>query len=213
MSQYRYIRHLIESYPILEICMEEIEKAVIFLIQCYERGGKVLVCGNGGSSADSDHIVGELMKGFLKKRPLQDDVKSVLIDKYGEEGRTLGEHIQRGLPALNLSAHTALVSAFGNDVGSDYSFAQQVLGYGRGGDILIGISTSGNASNVVFAAMAAGAAGLTSIGLTGRTGGRMLPYYDVCICVPAESTPRVQELHLPVYHALCVEVEEYFFPL
>lgn len=202
---------LINRYPQLGSVKNEIQKAAECLVTCYKQGGKVLVCGNGGSSSDSDHIVGELMKGFENRRPVADQLKKNLSDFGGERGAWLAEKLQQGLPAISLSSHTALISAVSNDIGADIVYAQQVTGYGNKGDVLIGISTSGNAQNVIDAIITAKAKGMAVIGLTGESGGKMKSYCDILINVPGKRTPLIQELHLPVYHTLCLMVENYFF--
>jgi D-sedoheptulose 7-phosphate isomerase len=181
-------------------------------VDCYASGGKVLVCGNGGSAADADHIVGELMKGFLRKRPLPADQRASLAAADPEFGDDIAAKLQGALPAINLSAASAFTTAFGNDVSAYLAYAQAVLGYGRRGDALVGLSTSGNASNVLAAFTVARNLGLKTIGLTGSGGGKMSGRCDILIKVPAQSTPKVQELHLPVYHCLCAMVEAHFFP-
>jgi len=202
---------LLKRYPLLETVKNEILNAGLFLIECYEKKGKVLVCGNGGSSSDSDHIVGELMKGFEHKRPVDEQFKNKLLEVGGERGRFLSEKLQVGLPAISLTAQTALITAVANDNDASVIFAQQVVGYGNAGDILIAISSSGNSQNVVDAIFVAKAKGLNVIGLTGETGGKMNGLCDILISVPGKRTASVQEFHLPVYHALCVMVESHFF--
>lgn len=176
------------------------EKARDLIIACYEAGGKVLVCGNGGSSADSGHIVGELVKGFMKKRPLPEAWQS-----------QLGMPLQMGLPAIDLTAQSALISAVSNDLGGEYVYAQQALCYANPGDVLIGITTSGNAQNVVNAAKAARVKGAKVLGMTGMGGGRLAEFCDVLLDVPERETYLVQEAHLKLYHRLCAEVEAHFF--
>ena len=190
---------------------ESIWKAAELLIETYQNGGKVLVCGNGGSSADAGHIVGELMKSFEAKRPLKSEIQQKLRLQFGERGILLAEKLQQGLPAISLSEHTSLITAISNDLGGDFIFAQQVAGYGNPGDVLLALSTSGNARNVLDALMVAKAKGLKTIGMTGETGGKMKEFYDVLINVPETRTAYVQELHLPVYHALCMIVEKEIF--
>jgi D-sedoheptulose 7-phosphate isomerase len=209
---HRHLEDLVARYPVLKDSAQAVESAYFAVVDCYHRGGTVLACGNGGSSADADHIVGELMKGFLKKRPLPEDLQAALRTADAELGDVLARKLQAALPAIDLSAQSALATAFANDVDGSLSYAQQVLGYGRPGDVLIGISTSGNASNVLAAFVAAKARGVRTIGLTGASGGRMKDRSDLWIPVPASSTPEVQELHLPVYHCLCAMVEEHFYP-
>lgn len=202
---------LLTRYPALTDCRAAIEEAGRALIACFKRDGKLLVCGNGGSASDAGHIVGELMKGFRKKRPLPDDLQARLAEMLPREARMLVSRLQGALPAVDLTAQTALLTATGNDLHADLIFAQQVLGYGRKGDILLGLSTSGGARDVINALCVAESLGLTTIGLTGRTGGEMAGYCRILIRVPADGTPEVQELHLPVYHALCAMVEDAFF--
>ena len=206
-----HLPELIRRHPGLAACREDIESAYRILVDCFEADGKLLVCGNGGSSADADHIVGELMKGFLSQRPLPPRTRALLLQADSEIGATLAEKLQGALPAINLSAGSALSSAFGNDVSAELAYAQAVCGYGRKGDVLLGLSTSGNAANVRAALCAARALGLKTIGMTGSGGGLMSGRCDVLIRVPATRTFEVQELHLPVYHCLCAMVEAHFF--
>lgn len=211
MDNYKHIQQLINRYPQLADLKNEIEKAGNAIIDSYKNGGKLLVCGNGGSASDSDHIVGELMKSFEGKRPLNQTFKANLENVSGDRGMYLSEKLQQGLPAISLTAHAALTSAVANDIDVDLVFAQQITGYGDAGDILIGMSTSGNSQNVIDALIVAKAKGLVTIGLTGKTGGRMKEFCDILINVPQTRTAFVQELHLPVYHTLCMMVEDYFF--
>lgn len=201
---------LTNMYPQLSECIPSIKKAFELICQTYKNGGRVYVCGNGGSEADSRHIVGELMKGFEKRRPVKfsDEIKKNLSQKTTV---FLEEKLQDALPSHSLSCETSLITAIINDISADIIFAQQIHGYGRRGDLLIGISTSGNAENVCYAAELASAMGLHTVSLTGRDGGKVAKLCDVSICVPATNTAQVQELHLPIYHALCREVESYFF--
>ena len=205
------VNQLCERYPSLLPIKPAIEEAGNQLISCYENGGKVLVCGNGGSCSDSDHIVGELMKSFELKRPIGHAMKEKLASISPERGSYLAEHLQQGLPAISLTSHTALMTAVANDIDGEVIFAQQVIGYGKPGDILIGISSSGNSQNVLDACMVARAMGMKVIGLTGETGGKMKELCDVLLNVPGRRTAFVQELHLPVYHALCLVIEHHFF--
>lgn len=206
-----YLKELISRYPQLLSVENEIRKGAECLIMCYQHGGKVLVCGNGGSCSDADHIVGELMKGFEQKRPIGESLKKQLMAFAGERGKYLSDKLQQGLPAISLTAHSALISAVANDMDAELVFAQQVVGYGNARDVLIGISTSGNSQNVVDAIITAKAKGLVVIGLTGETGGKMKSYCDILINVPGTRTAFIQELHLPVYHTLCQIVESSFF--
>ncbi len=207
----RILDQLLTRHPELEHLRSEILRSFEILIETFTAGGKLLIAGNGGSSADADHIVGELMKAFRKKRPLQERVRQSLLKQYREEGACLIEHLQGGLPALSLTAHTAFLTAFSNDSKPDLAFAQQVHTLGRAGDSLLAISTSGNSPNVVYAAMVAKSVGIKVIGLTGHTGGRLASHCDVLIPVPEEETDKVQELHQPIYHTLCGMLEEEFF--
>jgi len=205
------LNELLQNYPRLNPCAGEIRSAYNALVDSYTRGGTLLVCGNGGSAADADHIVGELMKGFMRKRPVVQGVRDQFASLDSEVADYLVKHLQQPLPAISLGSQTALQTAFANDVAPDLSFAQSVLGYGRGGDVFLGISTSGNSRNVYYAACTAKSRGLITIGLTGKDGGRLKECCDVMIRVPETSTPVIQELHLPVYHALCAAVEAHFF--
>jgi D-sedoheptulose 7-phosphate isomerase len=206
-----YLKELITRCSQLSSLEGEIDKAAECLITCYRQGMKVLVCGNGGSCSDSDHIVGELMKGFEHKRPIEESLKNKLTVLAGERGNYLSEKLQQGLPAISLSAHSALITAIANDTDPDLIFAQQIVGYGNAGDVLIAISSSGNSRNVVDAVITAKAKGMVVIGLTGETGGKLKPFCDILINVPERRTFLVQELHLPVYHTICLIVENTLF--
>jgi phosphoheptose isomerase len=211
MGKNTILQELLNRYPILTGAEHEIRKASEYLINCYQKGGKVLVCGNGGSCSDADHIVGELMKGFELNRPIGELLKKELADFGGERGVYLAEKLQQGLPAISLSAHSALITAVANDTDADLIFAQQVVGYGNAGDVLIAISSSGNSRNVIDAIITAKAKGMDVIGLSGETGGKMKLLCDILINVPGKVTSFIQELHLPVYHTLCLMVENAFF--
>lgn len=211
MNEYRYLDELIDRYPSLAPIRGEIERAYGILRDCFASGGKLLIAGNGGSCADSEHIVGELMKGFVKRRELSGDVKQALLDADPELGAELAGKIEQGLPAIALTGHSGLTTAFSNDVDGKLAFAQQVSGYGREGDVFLGITTSGNSANVLAAAVMAKARGMKVIGLAGRDGGRIKEKADVCIIAPERETFKIQELHLPIYHALCLMLEEHFF--
>ena len=206
-----FLKDLIKRYPQLLSVENEIQEAAEYLIKCYQKSGKVLVCGNGGSCSDSDHIVGELMKSFEQKRPVSETLRNRLAELAGERGKYLSEKLQQGLPAISLTAHSALISAVANDTDADLIFAQQVVGYGNPGDVLIGISSSGNSQNIIDAIITAKAKGMIVIGLTGETGGKMKSYCDILINVPGKRTAFVQELHLPIYHTLCLIIENNFF--
>ncbi|MCR8634131.1 MULTISPECIES: D-sedoheptulose-7-phosphate isomerase [Paenibacillus] len=201
-----------DKYPELTVCIPDMEKAITLLKSAFHSDGKLLLCGNGGSASDSEHIVGELMKGFRSPRLLNDEDREPFLQQFPEEGNFLAGHLQGALPAISLVSHTALANAYANDVSSEMVFAQQVYGYGRTNDILLGISTSGNSLNVIRAVQVAKVRGLQTIGLTGRSGGRMAALCDVTIRVPWDLTPDIQERHLPIYHALCIVLEEEFFP-
>ena len=200
-----------ERYPVLQVCREEIQKAVDLWCKAYENGGKLLLCGNGGSCADAQHIAGELMKGFLKKRSLTGKQKASMQRNYPELDESVLNKLQQALPAVVLSDATALNSAFANDVDPCLVYAQQTLGLGTAEDVLVCLSTSGSSQNVVEAAKVAKSIGLSVVALTGSSGGRLKEIADVCITVPAVETYQVQELHLPVYHCLCAAVEAHFF--
>ncbi len=205
------LNELIKRYPVLESVKDSIQAAYEILEACYEDGGKLLIAGNGGSAADSEHIVGELMKGFVKRRPLSEEMKKALMETDPERGSELAEKLQGGLPAIALTNHAALSSAFANDVDGTLSYAQQVNGYGVSKDVFLGISTSGNAENVMYAAVTAKAKGMKVLGLTGKDGGKLAKIADAAIIVPEKETYKIQELHLPIYHALCLMLEERFY--
>ena len=190
---------------------ESILLSVRMLADAFAGGNKLLLCGNGGSCADCDHIAGELLKGFLKKRPVSDMLKKELEDRYKDEGMRIAASLQCGLPAISLCTHSAAISAFANDVDPEYVFAQQVLAYGKKGDILLAISTSGNAKNVNAAVKTAKAIGLCTIALTGSIGGQLARNADLVLAAPSDETNRIQEYHLMIYHLLCAAVEEELF--
>jgi D-sedoheptulose 7-phosphate isomerase len=203
---------LFDRYPSLRECEHEISEAARALIECFQAGNKLLVCGNGGSAADTEHIVSELMKGFIKRRRIPERDASRLAESAGAVGLAIGAQLQGALPAISLVSQTSLISAITNDTSGELVFAQQVYGLGKSGDVLLGISTSGNSKNVINALAVAKAFGLGTIVLTGRSGGAMAPMADIAIRVPAEKVPEIQELHLPVYHWLCIAVEAELFP-
>lgn len=213
MKEYDYLDELIERYPVLSPVKSSIRDAYEMLKESYKCGGKLLIAGNGGSCADSEHIVGELMKGFVKKRPVSPEIERALKAVDSQMGEELAGKLQQGLPAIALTGHAGLTTAFVNDVDGSMTYAEQVLGYGREGDAFLGISTSGNSKNVLYAAVTAKAKGLKVIGLLGRDGGKISQYCDAAIVVPEQETFKIQELHLPVYHALCLMLEEHFFEL
>lgn len=203
---------LIRKYADLESCLPDIRRAFELLVETYRGGGKVLICGNGGSAADSEHIVGELMKSFLRPRPLPAELCEKLTALFPVEGRYLADRLEGALPAISLVSQVSLSSAFGNDVAPDLIFAQQVHGYGRPGDALIAISTSGRSRNVLHALRVARAVGLSTVGLCAGDGGEMKALCDAAVRVPGEQSPDIQERQQAVYHALCARLEEEFFP-
>ena len=202
------IERLLERYPELKSCAAEIIAAAEMLLSAARGGNKILLCGNGGSAADADHICGELVKSFCKKRPIAKELAQNLKKIDAESGSLLSEVLQGGIPALSLAGNSALSTAFANDVDPLLVFAQQCQVYGKPGDVFWGISTSGNAKNVYYAALTAKAAGLKVLGLSGKNGGKLKNLCDVCICAPRTETYEVQELHLPIYHALCLYIED-----
>lgn len=202
---------LIKRYPCLEVCRQDIITAYNILEEAYASGRKLLVAGNGGSASDSEHIVGELMKEFKLKRKIYAAQAERLKDIDEEMGEMLSEHLQGSLPAISLVGEPSLTTAFMNDAVPVLIFAQQVNGLGTAGDIFLGISTSGNSKNVLYAAVAAKSKGLKVIGLTGEKENQLMKFSDVCIRVPETETYKIQELHLPVYHCLCLMLEERFF--
>ena len=202
MKELRFLDELVQRYPVLEPVKGDILKAYEIMRDCYEKGGKLMIAGNGGSCSDSEHIVGELMKGFVKRRPVSAELAQALKAADPQMGEKLAENLKGGLPAIALT---------GNDVNGDMVFAQQLYGYAKKGDVFLGITTSGNSKNVLYAATAAKALGVTVIGLTGRDGGRIKEFSDVSIIVPVQETFKIQELHLPVYHALCLMLEDHFY--
>jgi D-sedoheptulose 7-phosphate isomerase len=208
----RILNELCNRRPELAQLRDSIADAANTLISTFENGGKLLACGNGGSSSDADHIVGELMKSFEASRPLRREITERLLDLSPERGKYLSGKLESGLPAISLSSQTSLTSAICNDIGADMVFAQQVASYGTERDVLIAISTSGNSQNVVDACIMAKALNMRVIGLTGATGGKMKEFCDVLLNVPEKRTAYVQELHLPVFHALCLLVEDHFYP-
>jgi D-sedoheptulose 7-phosphate isomerase len=206
-----YLQQLIDRYPKLEPAKDDIKAAFDIIVSSYKDGGKLLIAGNGGSAADAEHIAGELMKTFMKKRNLPDSFISDIKKVDSEIAQYLITRLQPGLPTIALSGHASLNTACINDIDGNITFAQQVYGYGKEGDVFLGISTSGNSKNVLYAAAVAKAKKLKIIALTGANGGNLKKFADVCICVPETETWKIQELHLPVYHLLCMMLEDYFF--
>lgn len=207
----KQIEILIERYPALSVCAEDIETAFEHIKTSYENGGKLLIAGNGGSAADAEHIVGELMKGFKKSRKLSSVQQESLMAVNEEFGTVLADNLQGALPAIALDGHPALTTAYMNDCEPLLCFAQQVNGYGKKEDVFLGISTSGNSKNVLYAATVAKAKGMKVVGLTGQKDSKLQDLADVTIQVPQTETYMIQELHLPVYHCLCLMLEDHFF--
>jgi len=206
-----YLQQLIERYPPLETIRADINAAFDLIAASFAGNGKLLIAGNGGSSADAEHIVGELMKGFVKQRRLPEDFISSIEKTDTEIAQFLIPRLQPGLPAISLSGHASLNTAAINDIDGNITFAQQVYGYGKEGDVFLGISTSGNAKNVLYAAATAKAKKLKVIALSGGTGGALRRFADASIVAPENETYKIQELHLPIYHCLCLMLEDRFF--
>lgn len=207
----KHIDLLIERYPILEECRQSLIDAYLIMEEAYEGDHKLLIAGNGGSAADSEHIAGELMKRFKTPRPVTPELAEKLKAIDPERGADLAQNLERGLMAIPLVAHEALSTAYINDVDGLGVFAQQLFGFGRPGDVFLGISTSGNSKNVMSATVVARALGIKVIGLTGAKGGELAQVADVVVKVPETETYMIQELHLPVYHCWCLMLEDKFF--
>jgi len=204
-------QELFERYPRLVSCKVEFEKAFLLLQECYKSGRKLLIAGNGGSAADSEHIVSELMKSFLFNRRIDSEFEKKLASDFGKDGIGLATKLEGALTAIPLTSMSVLTSAITNDVDATVSFAQQLYGYGSKDDVFMGISTSGNSVNIIYALMTAKAKGLKTVVLTGGDGGKCRELADVAICVPESETFKIQELHVPIYHALCSMLEAEFF--
>ena len=207
----KHIDFLLERYPILKTAKQDIINAYLIMEDCYEHDGKLLIAGNGGSAADSEHIAGELMKRFKTPRPVTNEMAERLKSIDSVRGEELARNLERGLMAIPLVAHEALSTAYINDVDGLGVFAQQLFGFGRPGDVFLGISTSGNSKNIMSATVVARALGIKVIGLTGSDGGELAQVADVAVKVPEKETFLVQELHLPVYHCWCLMLEDKFF--
>lgn len=207
----KHINLLTKRYPVLEAIRKELIEAYLILEESYEHGGKLLVAGNGGSAADSEHIVGELMKGFKMPRKMNSDFANHLKVVDDELGTVLAENLQGALPAIALDGHPALTTAYMNDCEPLLCFAQQVNGFGNPEDVFLGISTSGNSKNILYAATVARAKGMKVIGLTGAKENKLQKYADVCVKAPNMETYMIQELHLPIYHCWCLMLEDHFF--
>ena len=207
----KHIELLMKRYPALIVSKQDIVDAYLLMEECYEKGGKLLIAGNGGSAADAEHIVGELMKGFKLPRKVTAEYVEKLINANPELGSLLADNLQSALPAIALDGHFALSTAYMNDCEPLLCFAQQVNGFGYKEDLFLGISTSGNSKNVLYAATVARAKGMKVVGLTGQKESKLSLFADVCIKVPQTETFMIQELHLPVYHCLCLMLEDKFF--
>lgn len=205
------VYNLIKRYPVLASIEEEIIEGYLILRECYERGQKLLIAGNGGSAADAEHMAGELMKTFRESRPIDNEFAEKLIKVDPIRGEKLARNLECSLMAIPLVAHEALTTAYLNDVDAYGVFAQQLFGYGRCNDVFLGISTSGNSENILNAAIVAKAIGMKIIGLSGRNGGKLAEIADVIVRVPEDETYLVQELHLPIYHCWCMMLEQYFW--
>lgn len=199
-----HIESLILRYPCLHTCQDDIQKVFEKMAVSFENGGHLYICGNGGSASDALHIVGELVKSFVVPRKIDADFQKAVTPE-------LAQKLQGALPAYALVENVALTSAYANDVDPEYIFAQQVYAYARKGDCVLGISTSGNSKNILHALKVARGRGAVTLGLTGRDGGKMKDLCDACIVVPEKETYKIQELHLPVYHALCMMLEAHFW--
>ncbi len=206
-----HINELIKRYPVLETCQDDIRNALSCLLETFEGGNKLLLCGNGGSASDCEHISGELLKGFLLERRIPDKKRAELMKANPLLKTEFFDMLQGGLPAISLVNSTSFMTAFINDVDADFIFAQQVYALGKSGDLLLVISTSGMAKNVLNACKIAGGMGIKTLALTGRKGGSLTELCDISIRVPEDETYKVQELHLPVYHALCAQIEADLF--
>ena len=209
--QNKILDELIERYPKLAVCKDNIWQVYLTICESYQNGGKLLVAGNGGSVADAEHIVGELMKAFRKKRRLPADMAEKIMSVNSEIGANLCIRLQGALPAIALTGHIALSTAYANDVDAAMGFAQQLFGYGNAGDVFFGVTTSGNSMNILNALVTARAKGLKTIVLTGKNGGSAASIAEQSIIVPENETYRIQEMHLPVYHTLCLMLEDHFF--
>ena len=208
---YKILEDLLFRYPMLEKQRDSILEVYKILESSYAAGGKLLIAGNGGSAADSEHIVGELMKAFIKPRKLDENLQSKLMAVDKKMGKVLSDNLQGAVPAIAVTGHVGLSTAYLNDCNPLLSFAQQVNGYGNAGDVFFGISTSGNSENILYALVTAKAKGMKTIGLSGRDGGKMRELCDAIIIAPETETFKIQELHLPIYHALCLMLEARFF--
>ena len=205
------LNDLIRRYPGIVDLKEDVRTTYEIILESLKKGGTVFTCGNGGSASDSEHIAGELLKGFILKRELKDELKKELSDKFGEDGFKLASKLQYGLRAISLTSHPAFITAFANDVDANLIFAQQLFGLGRKGDVLIAISTSGNSANIYNCILTASIMGVKTVLLTGKSGGRCCALADVALKIPETEAYKIQEYHLPIYHTLCLMIEDYFY--
>lgn len=207
----KHVDLLIKRYPALKAIEKEIVDAYIVMEECYLNGGKLLIAGNGGSAADAEHIAGELMKRFKTPRPVSEEFAEKLREIDPVRGSNLAKNLECSLMAIPLVAHESLTTAYINDVDGLGVFAQQLFGFGRPGDVFLGISTSGNSKNIMSATVVARALGIKVIGLTGAKGGELAAVTDVCVKAPETETYMIQEYHLPIYHCWCLMLEDKFF--
>ena len=205
------LEELIRRYPQLIVCKDDIEKAYLLLQKTYDEGHKLLIAGNGGSAADSEHIAGELMKRFKITRPIDKELADRLMAIDPQRGERLVHNLEMPLRAVPLTSHISITTAYMNDADATGVFAQQMLGFGDEGDVFLAISTSGNSENIISACVVAKALGIKIIGLTGEKQSKLSEYADICIRVPETETYKIQELHLPVYHALCLMLESNYY--
>jgi len=206
-----YFNELICRYPELSDIEKDIREVYNLLKKCFNNNGTLFVCGNGGSASDGEHIVGELLKGFRLKREINQDLKNKFTEKFGEEGTNTAEKLQSGFKAISLGSHPAFLTAFANDVDADLIFAQQLFVLGKEGDVLMGFTTSGNSKNILKAMEVASVKGIKTILMTGASGGKAFKMADYSLKMPETETYKIQELHLPVYHAICLMIEEHFY--
>ncbi|MCL4415187.1 MAG: SIS domain-containing protein [Actinobacteria bacterium] len=207
----KYLSNLIQKYPEIEECAADINLAIELMRSSINSKGKVLTCGNGGSASDAEHIVGELMKGFMHPRNLESKEIESIMQLYHETGSEIVKNLQKPIPAISLTSNMSFITAYSNDVNPEYIFAQQVYGLGNKGDVLLCLSTSGNSKNVINAAMVAKVKGVNIIGFTGKNGGILKEYADVPIKAPSLITPEIQEYHIAIYHTICAQIEEDIF--
>lgn len=205
------LENLIMRYPSLLSSKKQISDATDILYNSFLQGGKLLLCGNGGSCSDCEHITGELMKGFMQKRTLSDAIKKEFFNVFGDDGENIASKLQGALPAISLPSQSGILSAFANDVDPELVYAQLLWGYGGANDVLITMSTSGNSKNIIKACMVAKIKGVKIVGFTGENSCKLDEFGDVVIHVPETETYKIQELHLPVYHSICAELEKRFF--